>query len=404
MKLISSVSFKRIVLTVVVTIGLSPQSVFSQSKYLHVTKNEKGNAVKYSDRYTHLKSAFSNSTIYYSAQYPIDKEIVIHTYNTETKESGKVKIENPKSAKAMLSERLESFAVNGNKLAVISSDHVLIFELTSKSSMRCIATLENKLSFRKCLPLGDGFLLYVNYKFHPLDAEHNHVWAKLNVNKKEIENVKIQSDQYSVFGSLLNSWIDTRGSKVVYADPLNYAITFYDENFVATDSIRSNEFDGNKFHYDNFTRADEYSKEAIYGLMAVDDSLLTRIRKVYYLNDSTVMALITRPGSESVRADYWQKRDGTWNRIYQDFSTPWFADGASYSKEQLTYADFMQNVYDFPYAGNNSFFLPYFPYIPVVTTSNFNRNTDYFKPQNDAIQQKELYFGIRQVSIDFPIH
>jgi hypothetical protein len=56
--------------------------------------------------------------------------------------------------------------------------------------------------------MGEQFLLYVQYNYLPMDAQKN-----------------------ALFASLVNSWIDTQGSKIVDADPLKYAITFYNEQF-----------------------------------------------------------------------------------------------------------------------------------------------------------------------------
>jgi hypothetical protein len=402
MKLIPLDTFKKIACLVVVAIGLSPQPIFGQAKNIRIADNVKGLPAGFHSNYGNIKSAYSESIIYYTSSIAVDKKITIHTFDKATGINDSFRLDTGKKGRNILSERIESFSVSGNKFVFVCNAHIFVFEKQRAKGVRCIAKMENSYSFTKCLRLGEKVLLYTCYNYHPEDVPNKHVWAILNIQTNAIEQIKIQPDDNAIFAAFVNSWIDTYNSKIAYAQTDEYRITILNEKFAPIDSIKTSEFDSNREYTETLREKYYLSKDAIRNLQLVDDSLLTRIRKVYLLNDSTVMALIKLPKQKGIRVDYWRKSQGSWNRICQDSTPTWYVDGETYSGDRITYTDFYQNVYDLPYVSNNEFYLMYYPYIPTITTSNFDKDADYFNLQNEAIQTNNLFFGIKKIQVVIP--
>ncbi|MEO9257661.1 MAG: hypothetical protein ABI207_04725, partial [Crocinitomicaceae bacterium] len=262
--------------------------------------------------------------------------------------------------------------------------------------------IKNEYYFNTSINFMDKIFLQVCYNFHPEDAPYKNVWAIFNPKTLVFEKINILSDNNILFGSFVNSWVDVCGAKICYAQSSSYKITIHNDNFEVIDSISTNELHVNEQYIEKIKQRDFLSKDAISKLSQEDDSLLTRIRKVYFLNDSCVMVLLKLAGKEEVRADYWQKTNHSWNRVFQDYSSIWFEEGQKYSDNQITYGDFYQNVYGFNYDGKLHYFKSYFPFTPIVNTMSFNRDKDFFNKQNDAIIKNELYLGIKEIQINSP--
>lgn len=402
MKLKHLVLYRKLTFLIVTIITLSPQLLVAQTRNIRVVDNKKGASILFNSHYNLIKSACSDSMLYSTPSQAINQSRVIYCYDIGNQQQSTLAIIPKRKYKSFFDERILSFSICGTQYVFVCNNSIFVLHRTRGNKLQFVARLKNEYSFTNSFTLGKNILLYVCYSFHPEDVKNKHVWATLNLTENHLSQVALQTDDNALFGFFVNNWIDVCDSKIVYARSSEYTITIHNDQFQQIDSIKTTEFDGNKPYVKQLKERNLSSKDAISTLRQTDDSLLTRIRKVYFLTDTTLFVLIKLAGKQELRADYWLKSKGEWARIHQDFSPIWYEEGKSYSNEETIYTDFYQNTFDFPYYGNNQFYLVYFPFIPTISTTNFNKDEDYFFLQNEAIKNNELYFGIKEYHVTFP--
>jgi hypothetical protein len=197
----------------------------------------------------------------------------------------------------------------------------------------------------------------------------------------------------------VNSWTSVYGNRIAYAESASYKVHIYDDRFRQIDSLSSDELDGNKPYLDELTERELSSKEAVMAMKKLDDSLLIRIRKVWLLDDTSLLVLLKLPNSSVTWLDYWQKSDGRWSKAFREVSTLWYEEGQAYSPEKITHSSFYQNVSGFTYLGNKEFIDIYYPFTPTVTTESFSRSNDFDTLQNQVIQDEKTAFGIKTLRV-----
>lgn len=374
--------------------------VFCQaSGKIHLTENIEAAKVSYNSSLTSLKSVFKDGVIYTISKSNLSKDRVVYSYNSEDGKIDSLIFDNNKNTKLFRDKRILSFSIVGSKFVFLCSDFIYIFKHQSNRLVFDMFVL-NEFGFMNCHKFGNNILLNVCYNYHPEDFKDANVWAILNLKSNLIEHVKLlENDNNSFFGSFVNDWIVTRDSIICYARTDEYRVTFHNSAFETVDEIWTNELGENKIIVDNLKSQFDYSRDAIIELQKVDEANLTRIRKVYYLQEDVVMVLLKVGGQEIIRADYWKKKEGIWERVLIDYSSLWFEEGGSYSDREITYTDFYQNMFDLIYIGGGQFYMPYYPHIPIVETNNFNRQRDYFDKQNKVIENNEIYIGIKAIKL-----
>ena len=386
--------------------ALSPQLLFSQSRNVRVLENKKGSAVVLNDqnngKYYSIKSTYSDSTLFFTTEQSIDHKRVIYCYDLASEKQSTLTIPKTRKYKSFFDERILSFSICGSMYVFVCNNTLFILRRIKGNKLQFVAKIKNEYNFMQSHTIGKNVMVSVCYNFHPEDATYKHVWAIINLTENRLSQVTIQSDENALFGSFVNNWINVSDSKIAYARASEYTITIHDDQFKQLDSIKTTELDGNKRYIQQFKEENLYSKDAIFHLKQLDDSLLTRIRKVYFLNDTTILALIKLAGKKELRADYWLKSNGNWTRLDQDYSSIWYVEGKTYSNDQMIYADFYQNTFGFSYSGDNQFPLVYFPYIPAISTTNFNSDENYFQLQNEAIKNNDTFFGVKKYQIIIP--
>ncbi len=378
-----------------------PRIYFAQtSNKLEITSNTK--AIKFNSKidFNSVKSSRFNSTIYCVPIYSNDKSLIIYSYDFKNRTNDSIIINYKKKYKSIFKERVLSFSVLNNYLIYTCNNNIYVFEKLKENKISFIGSIKNLYNFNTTHVLDDKIFLQICYLFHPDDSPSNNTWAILNPKTLKVELLKKQSEDDAIFGAFVNSWVDVQNSKIVYSRSSEYKITFHDKNFNQIDSIVTDELNQNKKHVSEFHKRNLFSKDAISKLHRDDDSLLTRIRKIYYLNDSSLMVLLKIAGKKEIRADYWTKSNGIWKLNSQDFSSIWFIEGKEYSNTKITYSDFYQNVNSLIYIGNNHFIQPYYPFISSIITESFEINKDYYEKQNDAIKNNEHFIGFKEIKIN----
>ncbi|MDG1331259.1 MAG: hypothetical protein P8P74_02940 [Crocinitomicaceae bacterium] len=322
-------------------------------------------------------------------------------YFSDLTTSRAITLKKNRKNKSIFEERISSIALSNNQLLMLGNASIFVLELCDdNSSIRLVKQINNKDNFTFSRRLGENIFLSVFYDFHPLDAESKHVWAVFDLKSLEITRKKVMPDNDVIFSYFVNQLHSTYNDKIAHALSTNYKIFIYDSLFNKIDSIVSDEFkfDRQLLVENNLTRFN--SKEQISRLKKFDDSLFTRMRKVYYCDDSTVYALIKVKSSNRLRMDKWGKTNNSWERTGSGDFTVWYEEGKAYNKDDIsTASDFYQNVFDLNHVQGDTFELWYYPFIPTVNTESFNVNKDYYAPQNDCIVNKESYIGIKQISI-----
>lgn len=385
---------------------LSQAYIFAQSpNALSIKENMPSTRVEDDGAFQQLRSCVVDSVIYTVTRSFSANGRYIYWHDLRTNRHDKMELEAPKKS-GLSSSTLYSIQKSGEQFILVGSDDIFIFEKQSSSKCKLIKSIRNdKNNFHYIAPFGDRFFLYIDYQFHKLDAEHRHIWAFLNPKTYEIENLTLRPEENTLFSSLINSWVDVCGEKIAYASTTEYKVRIFNGNFKVEDSISTDELVGNASFMESLKSHNTDSKDGIMELRDHEEKILTRIRKVYFLNDSTIALLLHPPVTnesmrDSVQMHYWQKQNGTWQKIRTDYSTQWFREGGTYSAQKIPYNDFYQNANDIPYLGEYNFCEVYYPYISTTTVDQFNVDRDYFAKQNEAIRSKKPTLGVKIIHVD----
>jgi hypothetical protein len=369
--------------------------------FVKIKKNIKGSKLVSNPAYTTLKSTINGNFIYTTPSKSGASKRIIHRFNTTTEMMDSIVIERSKKNEIFFNDRILSMTIVASKFVFLGSNYLFVFEESEKNELKYVYSIKNDYGFMNCQKLGGNLFLQVAYNYHPVDYKHTNVWAILNLEKGIVEKTHfLTDDNNALFGFLVNQWVSVHSNKICYAHTDEYFITIHDENFNQIDQIKTNEFNENKSTVNRIKANFNYSKDYFVKMRGIDEDSLTRIRKVFFLKEDLILALIKMAGKDQIRADYWLKQDHGWQLAFQDSSTIWFQEGVEYSLTKNTYSDFYQNVFDLIYAENNKFYLPYFPYIPTIATDKFDRERDYYDKQNYAIETNETYLGIKEIGLN----
>lgn len=317
--------------------------------------------------------------------------------------SMRVELPKNKNNKLLCEERVSSMTLCDKRLVVVGNYHIFLLNFNADySGLKLIGKIKNEDNFTFSKLVGSQVFLSVLYDFHPLDAPHKHIWGLYDVGKGELVKREIMPDDDVKFSYFVNQWFSTYGDKIAYARSTSYHIGIFDNQFNLIDSIVSDELSGNFETVKEIQSKDFHSKFQISHLKLLDDSLLTRIRKVYFTNDSTMFVLLKLKQSNQLRLDIWvkNKEENKWLKHGEAQLPLWYEEGQVYSQNNLrTLTDFYQNVFDLVYVNNQIFELWYYPYMPVVSTSDFNAKKDYYEIQNKSVIEGNSSMGVKKIRI-----
>ena len=206
-------------------------------------------------------------------------------------------------------------------------------------------------------------------------------------------------DNNVVFSPMLNSWISVYKGMIAYAQTTDYTIRFYDENFNLFDSIKSNSLDKNKDYLELIPDGKSYSLDEINRTQEADDSLLTRIQKVFLLDSTHLLLTLKQPKTHHLLYDIWEKKNLTWTKIKSEDLPGHYEDKSKYTKENNSITGFYGGLTGLSYAGNNEFYFIYFPFIENPISSSFDYQKDYYDIVNEMTRQNKLYYGIKKLKI-----
>lgn len=323
----------------------------------------------------------------------------IYYYDIKTKKTDSLLLENSKKTKSVINQRFFSIEVTKDKIIVLTDPLILIFSY-SKNKVEFKESIKNSKFFNKIKRISDDeCFLYVNYNFHPMDAPDKHVWAKLNLNSKSIEQIKKMDDSNSSFTHFMNDWMSIYHGLISYANTTEYKIRFYDLNFNVIDSIFTHELDSTNIKFSRLAVNSLNSKEAISDLMKTDEVLFKRIQKIFLLDSSTIMVMLKLPKTRNCQFDLWSKVNGKWKLITSQVFDNFYKEGNSYSKVNPNPEGFFGNTNGINYIDNGVFLIVYFPYFENIGTPSFNRKRDYDERINEIARKGNLHYGIRKYEV-----
>jgi hypothetical protein len=344
----------------------------------------------------------NDSLIYYTFRNPPNSKcnIIIYSFNIKTKSTGQFEIERTDKTKNIFSQRIFSFIVIKQKLILVNDDDIYAFTIT-KDKLVLSNVQKNKKSYRNIYLLNNNeCLLYQNYNFHPLDQIEKHIWAKYYLSNDSLSDFLNMSEDNARFSSLFNSWMSVYKGLIAYSSTSKYSIEFYDSNFKKIDSIQTHELDSNNKYLDQIPEG--FSKDAIYQTIKLDDSLLTRIGKIYLIDSLHLLAILKFPNKfkpKNYRLDFWEKVNGTWTKIKYEYHESFYIEGSNYDSDNQPLTGFYGNYMGIEIINRDFYFISY-PFIEKCVTKSFERNKDYESKVNNLIKSEKLNFGILKLKLN----
>lgn len=340
-------------------------------------------------------------TLYYTFKIPDDqnKTITIYSYSLNG-EGNKFHIDNTNETKSIFEHNIFSILINDNKLVLINDEKVYTFLIEYKK-LKLVKVQKNPKSYKNIYKLNDNeCLLYQNYNFHPLDQLEKHVWAKYYLKNDSISEHIQMSEENIKFSARSNAWISVYKGLIAYSNTTEYLIRLYNSDFKLVDSIKSNELDSNLFFKKNLPI--EHSKESLYKLIKIDDSLFTRIDKIFLCDSNHLLSVIKLRNKFkplNYRLDMWEKKNGIWEKKNQEYIEGFYSNGLKYDENNQPLRGIIGSYCAIQIIDKEFYFIEY-PYIKECYTDSFDRNVDYEKTLNDMVKTKQFYFAIRKLKIN----
>lgn len=326
--------------------------------------------------------------------------IKVFAFDAKTKKSRIHKITRTKDLKKLFNEQIESIAYLKNKLVLIAFDYIYIFKEDEKHNYHLTKMIKNEGSFLNLFALNDKTLLcYVNYQYHPLDEDHTHTWAKLDMEKDSLSTERYFGDENLRFSSIPNRWMSAYKGLIAYAHTADYKIILYNSDFNAIDSIVSDALQGNAEKLKYIADGTDYSLEEMKQIAAADDTLLTRIEKIFLLDSTSLLVIQKQPNTHYLKYDLWRKAGGIWSQVKTQSLPGHYENGTSYDMTNNYVVGFYGNYSGLAYAGNGEFYVVYFPFTENPISKKFDYQKDYYDKVNELALKKQLFYGIKKLKI-----
>lgn len=393
-------NFKTIYLMVTLFL-VSPLFFFSQNSLFSIEYGQKLDVKPPSNFQDKIIScAFEKKIFYLSANnYSSSKTRIINCYNTVNKELSNYILKPEKNTKALASEPVYSLHFNSSNSIILTDAFFYFFSISKNKELVFIKKIKNDKFYNQLIPLQDRVILaYINYNFHPFDSPDKHVWAKIDMVKLEIGATKKMDEENALFSHYTNSWISSFKGKIIYANTLNYTIKFFDQNFNIIDSIVTDKLSANLKYKNLFDDNTNNSKDEIIEVLQKDDSCFTRIQKVFFLNESSILVMLKLPKTKAFEYDLWRKKDATWVLDYTAKEFGFFQENQEYNLKNQPVNTLLGNMSGLQLIEGEFFAIEYPYYSPIVTKS-FNRESDYDAIINESILQNKAYYGVKKVKI-----
>lgn len=342
-------------------------------------------------------AALSNGKVY-AIKGPVgnDKKRMLHVYDLATHQHEEIAFADTRDTKVLFRSRIDALEVIGDHIVILTDPAIVVLKI-HKGKAEFVQKTANTKSFNLIKKLGnDKLFLYVNYNFHPMDAPDKHVWACYDLTKNEIMQSKKMPDDNAIFSHYVNSWLSICGDRIAYSKTTEYSVYFYNSAFEKTDSITSDLLSSNRKYLDRFTKPFEFSKDNIMSIQQSDDSVLTRIQKVFYLDPAHVLLTLKLPKLKKLGIHLWEKRSNAWSLIRTDSIPYFYEQGKAYTAEDNSMTGFYGNADALLNDGKGSIYYIYSPYMDKILTGSFDMQTDYTDKINELIKNNHMTYGLKK--------
>lgn len=372
--------------------------IFLTAQPYRYVKNEKIEIKKEASVSNKINTYYDSDRIYYLFQKS-EKLRSLFYYNIIKSTTDSIELTYTKKYKEALNNDVRDLVILKDHLVVLTDDFVLTFKLI-KDKYVCLNSIKNTYFFERLFRLDDeNCFLYVDYPFHPLDSKYKHVWAKFNHLKNEITEVRFPPEINSKFGNLVNNWVDVKNERILHASTLQYKLNIYDKNYRLVDSIATNYLDSNKMYIEKSSGININGKEDILALKKIDEKYLSRIQKVYYINENKIIVIVKLKGRTTRRCDLWQKNIN-WSHISSFEIDDWYMSGKKYSADNHPPFELLFTSTGIVSLGENKMAFLYSPFLEMKEVEKFDEQKDYNEPVNKREIKNENSIGIKVLAFD----
>jgi hypothetical protein len=347
-------------------------------------------------------ASISNEKIYFTnASAGLkDKKRILNVYDLNNGKSETIEFEMKNDAKFLLKENIAALEVIDDKLVILTDPTIFVFKIVKGKAIFFQKTANRKF-FNHISKTSNGTLvLSINYNFHPTDSPDKHVWAKYDISRNEVFDTRGMDESNSIFTHYVNSWMSVCNNTIAYSNTLDYTIFFYNEDFKKIDSIKSDLLAENKKYANILNKPFEFSKDHIAKIQHLDDTALTRIQKIYYLDTTHLLVTLKLPGVKQLKLNLWAKKGNTWDLTKTD-SIPYFYEaGKVYTEKNNSITGFYGNADALLPDGKGNLYYLYCPFIDKIITNSFDLQADYTEKINELIKTDNVTYGIKRFSFN----
>lgn len=325
---------------------------------------------------------------------------ILHSYDLNTRKTKDIEFVNSKETKALFRDRIDAFEVIGDKIVILTDPAIIVLKMT-KGKAEFVQKTDNTKFFKFIGKTSDHkIFLSIDYNFHPMDAPDKHVWANYDLATNEIVNTKKMSDENAIFSHYVNGWVSICKDKIAYSKTTDYSIYFYNSSFEKTDSIKSDLLASNKTYSDVLTKPFEFSKDHIVSIQQLDDSVLTRIQKIFYIDSAHLFVTLKLPKVKQLGLHLWEKKGRDWSLVKSD-SIPYFYEtGKAYTDKNNSMTGFYGNADVLVSDGNGCIYYLYSPYMDKIITGSFDMQKDYTNKINELIKANNITYGLKKFTFE----
>lgn len=344
-------------------------------------------------------ASLSDGKLYFIKGSGMSKEKrLLHVYDLNTHKTEDIEFANSKDTKILFRDRIDAFEVIGDKIVILTDPSIIVLKI-SKGKADFLQKTHNTKFFNYISKTSDNkVFLSIDYNFHPMDAPDKHVWANYDITKNEIVNTKKMADDNAIFSHYVNGWVSICGDKIAYSKTTEYSIYVYNSAFEKTDSITSDLLSSNKKYSDILSKPFEFSKDNIVSVQQLDDTALTRIQRIFYVDSTHLFVTLKMPKVKHLGVHLWEKKGREWSLIKTD-SIPYFYEtGKAYTDKNNSMTGFYGNADALLCDGNGSIYYVYAPYMDKIITNAFDMQADYTNKINELIKNNNMTYGLKKFS------
>lgn len=290
------------------------------SKNIHFIYKDKTDLnVPVSERitYCHFQSIFYYCKNEYDTIVNNHYFLKIYTFDMDIKQRDSFFLSIP-ATESLLQWSISSITVNDSRIAV-AIDSVYIFDRSRK--LLCI--VESKNSEEIIVVNNNRLLMLKNYNSHPLDDSVKTKIMSYNYEKSNIELYIKPDFKYIGYTHFVRNFFSVSSKLLAFAQAMPYKINIYSKkNLKVIDSIFSQDLINSdslisSIELVHSRQRKEHSAKKMYYELKTIDSNISRIEKIHFLNDSTLLVSKKLPGSkfEKRHIDVWQYLRGSWERV-----------------------------------------------------------------------------------------